>query len=177
MVPYLGDSVLDYGCGDGKVTRVLKCLSPDSQFVAYDCIDEAVQKASVSLQDLATVVEEASQLEPSSFDTGTLICSLHHDHGLIEQVDPYLKDDGYLIILDHDKSHLSETEFSTSLTDADRAEINTRGFQNVFQDHTRMTVDQCCEMTETRGYTTIKALDHTYFKGYPFYVWIGQKNI
>ncbi len=184
MNPFLFGNVLDYGCGDGTITGVLAILiSPQSNFFAYDGPETGghdnqsmLYGAKVRLRDKVSIIERREDLPEEYFDAITLICMLHGNEKIIEQCDPYLKRGGHLIVLDHDKKHLSEREYVKYITDADLREISQRSYNEVLRDHTRMNVSDCCRITRRIKYRTEKVLDHRNLGGYPFYLCISKKN-
>ncbi|MBL7052099.1 MAG: class I SAM-dependent methyltransferase [Nanoarchaeota archaeon] len=183
MNPFLEGNVLDYGCGDGAMTSVFIPLNSTSNFFAYDGpetngqnVQELLNQAKILLNKRARVIERKEDLPKEYFDTITLICMLHGNENIIEQCHPYLKKGGHLIVIDHDKKHLSDEEYIQSITDADRNEILQRSYNEVLRDHTKMDVYDCCRITRSMRLRTVKTLDHRTLEGFPFYLCVSEKN-
>ncbi|MFZ5954809.1 MAG: hypothetical protein ACOYT4_00100 [Nanoarchaeota archaeon] len=182
--PYLEGDILDYGCGTGLISNALRSLAKEnSKISAYDGLEtgehfssEKFEETKKNLKSEIKLYESKQELPKAFFDTVLLLCMLHGNHYIIEQCSPYIKTRGYLIVLDHDKSHLSNEEFLAWLTDADRKEINERSLDAVMYDHRKMKLEDCCRIGKENGYETIKFWNHkTLSQRYPFYLWIGQK--
>ena len=133
-------------------------------------------KARKNLRSGIPLYDRRGDVPEGFFDAVTLMCMLHGNRDIITECTPYLRDGGHLVVLDHDKSHLSREEFEYWVCDADRDEINVRGFEEVFRDHTTMKIDDCRSIAHEQGYETVMGIDHDELEGYPFYLWVGQKN-
>ena len=183
MNPYLEGKVLDFGCGDGSITSVFIPLNSKNNFFAYDGpetgehdVKNMLSQAKILLKNKANVIERKEYLQEGYFDVITLICMLHGNENIIEECHPYLKKGGHLIILDHDKSHLTDEDYIESIADADLKEIMQRNYNDVLRDHTRMDLYDCCRITRGMRYKTVKTLNHRTLDGFPFYLCISQKN-
>jgi hypothetical protein len=184
MQPHLGEVNLDYSIGDGRVTRFMaRNLASEKRFDGYKG-PETINGFSTKMFDNAIRISRKTPNftvlyalpEQNFYDTVTLISVLHDHIRAIKDSRSYLKKEGKLVVLDHDKSHLSRSEFMGNLTDADRKEIKQRSLPAVFNDHTKMSLADCVRLGEEQGFSTVESYDHTSpeFQGHPFYLWVGQ---
>src|SRR3989338_5593623 len=185
MVSYLGKINLDYGIGNGNMSRIIATLLSGKQLHGYDGPEVDPHFSPEILAEAQRLAQRTPQFtilttEPKQnyYDTIILNCVLHDNDLLIERTRRYLQPSGTMIVLDHDKSHLSEEGFRQRLTQADQREVQARGFDPVFHDHRRMSLADCISLGEDSGFSTVASYDHSSpeFSGHPFYLWVGRRE-
>jgi ubiquinone/menaquinone biosynthesis C-methylase UbiE len=97
LIPFKINSYLDYGCGDGSITRQLgSALDVNSKNIfGVDLVDTPG----------INYVKNVKEINPDSFDLVTAFVSLHHiENGkkIIGEIHRILKPGGLLIIREHD---------------------------------------------------------------------------
>ncbi|MFA6089319.1 MAG: class I SAM-dependent methyltransferase [Candidatus Woesearchaeota archaeon] len=186
--PYIKDSnfILDYGCGTGDKTRIIKSfctIKENAIIIGYDVnpnnISFAKKKTEErkrnniiyvsSIKELHTLMENYNI---KNFDT-ILSTFVLHEAGdkIFNEIYPLLNDNGYLCIMDHDKKEIDKSIFIEYLTEADKEEIKAHNFNYVFKEHTKFGLDDCVYFAEKLGFKT----EETFSKDY-FFTWIGKKK-
>ena len=183
LIHHAGEINLDYGIGNGRMSRIIASSLRGRQLHGYDGpevdkhfsgdIFAEAQRLSQRTPHFTILNKEPEQ---GYYEAIILNCVLHGNEQLIERTRRYLQPFGTMIVLDHDKSHLSEEEFRERLTQADQREVQARGFDAVFRDHRRMSLADCIYLGKQIGLSTVAAYNHSSpeFAGHPFYLWVGK---
>ena len=82
FIPYIEDNfkVLDLGCGNGRLLKVLQESNKKFDYLGLDFADNLIAAAKKQFPDFSFQVQdmESLKLEPESFDMIFLIASFHH---------------------------------------------------------------------------------------------------
>lgn len=169
------DHYLDYGCGDGSITKSVADKLGVRRAYGTDVLDSIPSKGITYIK-----VDELKILPSGSFDLITCMVSLHHIQdlpGAIETISRLLRADGALIIREHDCPALGAT-------DAD--EPNLPVFLNLihlwndssYSDITYRTKKEWIELFANYGFEVVS--ESTYDGNNPqklFYLYLKKETV
>lgn len=112
FIPYIKDNfkVLDLGCGNGRLLKVLQESNKKFDYLGVDFADNLIAEAKKQFPDFSFQVAdmESLKLAPQSFDMVFLIASFHHLQSkkdrikVLKNIHQALKPDGLLFMTNWD---------------------------------------------------------------------------
>ncbi|MDP3027548.1 MAG: methyltransferase domain-containing protein [Nanoarchaeota archaeon] len=197
IVPSIGQTHLDFGCGNGLGTLIQTRLCPDSLIIGYDLeksnIDYAKKRLnylnnlrhnintfgkslgweinckqySVEFTDLEKRVKE---LFPFCSATANFV--FHENPATLRYIYDFLNKNGKICILDYNMKGISRRDFCKRFSlDNERRTIQKEGFETAYKKHTSLNLDDCAQTGVNAGFKTDVAKDLG-----KYFVWIGKKQ-
>ena len=173
-IPFLGKKILDYGCGQGTITKLIKMLSGNSLFYGYDPDKFKIKCAKKKEQYGISFISSLEKINGDKFESIFSGFVLHESgFELINEMSSFLTPEGYLIVLDHDKKGIPFKNFEKYLTTQDKKEHKKLSVEDIWKQHTKYELKDCISFAEKNGFKTIQAYSH---KDLDFgaYLWIGK---
>lgn len=174
-IDFLGEKILDYGCGKGSITSFIKMLRKDSLIYGYDPDNHKIENAKKKkLWQNISFINSLTDVGGKKFDS-VLSSFVLHETGfpLVNEMKSFLMPGGYLIVLDHDKKGICLGDFKRCLTNQDKREHNGTPLKDIWKQHTQSGLEDCISFAEANGFKTVKAYSHKDLN-FGAYLWIGK---
>ena len=174
-VPFLGKKILDYGCGQGTITNLIKMLSGNGLVYGYDPDKFKIECAKKKERRNIFFTSSLENINGNKFESIFSSFVLHESgFKLINKMAYFLMPEGYLIVLDHDKKGISFDNFEEYLTEQDKKNHKELSIEDIWKQHTKYELKDCISFAENNGFKTIRAYAHKDLN-FGAYLWIGKK--
>ena len=171
---YLDGEVLDFGCGDGVVTRYLHSLCSVDSIVGYDINKDSIAFALKCRNSReVTFSDSKKMLVPRKYDNVVSTFVLHEAGPMIlNELYDVIRDGGRLCVADYHLKGVNREKFAEIFTsDKEMLELGQYGLDKTWSMHTARNLEDCIMDGERAGFKTIekKIVGNNYF------LWVGQK--
>lgn len=147
---------LDYGCGDGYLTKYLARKLPNTKITGYDINKKEIgnKLKTENIPNAEKLTTSLEKIPDQNYDSATINCVLHHNLNdqILQNTHQKLKQDGQLIITDYNiKPENFKEKFNTQ---KEKQEIRQLGFNKAKEIHTKYTPQDYIQKAEQNGFKT-----------------------
>lgn len=184
LSPYLTSPLLDFGCGYFGFITLLDIYKKGLFIVGYDInpIAIAIAKQNNKFRSNIEFAKSKQELQDimdkhNITHFGSVFSSfVFHDlkERFFDEISSYINN-GYLIIVEHDKKGMGREEFYNKTTEQDLKEIEREGFEKVYKSHTRYSFSDFIIIADNKGYATVFSVSKEEMKS-DFFIWVGKRK-
>lgn len=176
ILPYIGKTNLDFGCGNGMGTRIMALHKPESHFVGYDIDPDKISQARILLNGSSVsnleILNAQADLQGLQFPSVTANFVYHEHLELMKDLYTLISSGGKVLVLDYDLKGISRRDFLKRFScDNERKVLIREGPENCYQKHTSKGLSDCVEAIRGVGFTVKESQSRG---GY--FVLVGVKN-
>ncbi|NPE26625.1 methyltransferase domain-containing protein [Methanococcoides sp. SA1] len=158
----LEGNVLDYGCGDGLVTRYLNSIKPFCNVVGYEPFPKRE-----FVGDMNMFSSEDEVLSSGKYDSVFSFFVLHEaGAGILEKMKYLCKEDGGVSVLDYNMKGVNKDYFlDVFSSDRELVELHEMGEERAWKVHTARGLEECVRDMKSLGLRDVswETIENDYF--------------
>jgi hypothetical protein len=166
----IGQTHLDFGCGNGIGTLMEAIEKPDSQIIGYD-LDIRNILANPNEKNLR-FCDSIEELKKFRFDSVSVNFVFHECPSTLIEIGSFVFPGTLVCILDYNLKGISERQFRKIFcADNEKEAIRKEGELVCYQKHTALGLDDCVNAGINAGFSNVLVCPSE-----NYFVWIGRKN-